>query len=43
MFSYFGFEMNSNPQYKFIATNQNITISNNTEQVRISTFLEEAL
>lgn len=40
MFSYFGFENELESQYKFIATNQNITISNNTEQVRISTFLE---
>ncbi len=40
MFSYFGFENELEFQYKFIATNQNITISNNTEQVRISTFLE---
>ncbi|MEA5425772.1 hypothetical protein [Arcicella lustrica] len=40
MFSYFGFENELELQYKFIATNQNITISNNTEQVRISTFLE---
>lgn len=40
MFSYFGFENELESQYKFLATNQNITISNNTEQVRISTFLE---
>lgn len=40
MFSYFGFENELEFQYKFLATNQNITISNNTEQVRISTFLE---
>ncbi len=40
MFSYFGFENELESQYKFIATNQNITISNNTEHVRISTFLE---
>lgn len=40
MFSYFGFENELESQYKFIARNQNITISNNTEQVRISTFLE---
>lgn len=40
MFSYFGFENELEPQYRFIATNQNITISNNSEQVRISTFLE---
>lgn len=40
MFSYFGFESEVESQYKFIATNQNVTISNNTEQVRISTFLE---
>lgn len=40
MFSYFGFENELESQYKFIATNQNITISNNTKQVRISTFLE---
>lgn len=40
MFSYFGFENELESQYKFIATNQNITISNNTEQVRVSTFLE---
>jgi hypothetical protein len=40
MFSYFGFENELESQYKFIASNQNITISNNTEQVRISTFLE---
>lgn len=40
MFSYFGFEKEFESQYKFIATNQNITISNNTELVRISTFLE---
>jgi len=40
MFSYFGFEREVESQYKFIATNQNVTISNNTEQVRISTFLE---
>jgi len=40
MFSYFGFENELESQYKFIAKNQNITISNNTEQVRISTFLD---
>ncbi len=40
MFSYFGFENELEAQYKFIALNQNITISNNTEQVRISTFLD---
>jgi hypothetical protein len=40
MFSYFGFENELESQYKFIAKNENITISNNTEQVRVSTFLE---
>lgn len=40
LFSYFGFENELESQYKFIATNQNITISNNTEHVRTSTFLD---
>ncbi|WP_312905900.1 MULTISPECIES: hypothetical protein [Sphingobacterium] len=40
MFSYFGFEGNYDIQYKLIATNENITISNNSQQVRINTFLE---
>lgn len=40
MFSYFGFKDELDIQYKFIATNQNVTISNNTEHVRISTFLD---
>ena len=40
MFSYIGFEKEAEEQYKFIATNENITISNNNPPVRISTFLE---
>ncbi len=39
MFSCFGFEKEFDLQYKFIATNENITISNNSQQVRINTFL----
>jgi len=40
MFSYFGFDGDLDVQFKFIATNENITISNNSPQVRINTFLE---
>jgi hypothetical protein len=40
LFSYFGYEMGVEYQYKFIATNPNITISNNSEQVRLSTFVD---
>jgi hypothetical protein len=40
MFSYIGFEKEAAIQYKFIATNENITISNNSQQVRLSTFLD---
>lgn len=40
MFSYIGYDKDVDIQYQFIATNENITISNNTQQVRISTFLD---
>jgi len=40
MFSYIGFEKEAAGQYEFIATNENITISNSNKQVRLSTFLE---
>ncbi|WP_316828616.1 hypothetical protein [Pedobacter miscanthi] len=40
MFSYIGYEKEAEVQYQFIATNENITISNNSPQVRLSTFLE---
>ncbi len=40
MFSYIGFENEVDVQFKFIATNQNITISNNSQEVRVSTFLD---
>ena len=40
LFDYFGYQSEVSIQYEFIATNENITVSNSNQQVRLSTFLD---